>query len=189
MSSRIWTTSLIVALVRGGLHEQSLLDSHLVSSSDNSIPNIEELNTIIANHFPFYKSSCVGDALKDFLPRCLKYGVEAVEPKVRVESAIKLSFCEFEESGLGHVPSSCEELTSDGTKRCIDEMRSTPQWWTTYSGNYQRLPTLCYENSLPFEKEQYLELFLNITRMYSTFSEILDTKLASREVQCLGGSY
>ena len=60
-------------------------------------------------------------------------------------------------------------------ENCIHALESSPQWWTTYSGNYQNLPQLCFENALPFEKEQILELFLNITDLYSDFQSAIQT--------------
>ncbi|CUS22283.1 LAQU0S05e01882g1_1 [Lachancea quebecensis] len=149
-------------------------------SLEESGPLSNELERIVELNFPFYKSSCAMDALRDFLPRCIKHGIDTIDPKRRVNTAIKLSFCEFQESGLEELPEHCQKSTQDEMKKCLDEMRSSPQWWTTYSGNYQRLPTLCYENSLPFEKEQLLEVFLNVTRMYADFNKILDLKLQRR---------
>lgn len=149
-------------------------------SLDDSDSLTDGLERIVELNFPLYKSSCAMNALRDFLPKCIKHGIDTIDPKQRVNAAIKLSFCEFQESGLDELPESCQKSTQDGLKKCLDEMKSSAQWWTTYSGNYQRLPTLCYESSLPFEKEQLLDVFLNVTRMYANFNEVLDLKLQLR---------
>ncbi|SCU85680.1 LADA_0D08966g1_1 [Lachancea dasiensis] len=149
-------------------------------NSQETAPSAEEFNRIIRLNFPQYRSYCAGEALREFLPRCMQNGIETLDPQLRVQAAIKLSFCEFQESGLEVTPHRCLDLSLEGSKRCMDQMRSSPQWWTTYSGNYQRLSTLCYENSLPFEKEQLVELFLNITKIYASFSEKLDAELTRK---------
>ncbi|SCU83160.1 LAME_0C04192g1_1 [Lachancea meyersii CBS 8951] len=174
-------TKLFVLLILTAVHGQQIqkLDfiDHLSRSLQEPEPSLTDLGHIIELNFPFSKSFCAGQALKEFLPVCLKSGIEMVDPKLKVQAAVKLSFCEFEESGLEARPLSCSDLSSEGIKKCVDELRSSPQWWTTYSGHYQRLPTLCYEQSFPYEKDQLLALFLNITRVYSSFSETVDAEL------------
>ena len=134
----------------------------------------------IQNKFPIKsQSNCLRNALKPFLEICMVHGVESVETELRVKTAIQLSVCEFEASGLTSYPPECSGILHDdsggssGTGidvvQCVAELESSPQWWTTYSGNYQNLPQICMENSLPFEKEQLLDLFLNITDMYAQF--------------------
>lgn len=131
----------------------------------------------LENKFPFLKSNCVKEALKQFLPICLKEGIESVDAELRVETAVKLSICEFEASGLEHIPKSCSSKDVESMMDCMIQLESSAQWWTTYSGNYQRLPTICYENSLPYEKEQTLALFLNVTNMYNDISKRLNKQL------------
>lgn len=125
---------------------------------------------IIANKFPIMQTTCLKDALTPFLSQCLRYGFETVDPLMRAETAMKLSLCEFDASGIKSIPQSCIEKGDDFLfMDCIAELETLPQWWTTYSGNYQHLQNICFENSLPYEKEQILDLFLNITDVYSDF--------------------
>lgn len=131
----------------------------------------------LESKFPFLKSDCVKDALSRFLPICLKEGIESVETELRVETAVKLSICEFKASGLEHIPNSCESKAIDSMMDCMIQLESSAQWWTTYSGNYQRLTTICFENSLPYEKDQILALFLNITNTYTDLSDQLNEQL------------
>lgn len=127
--------------------------------------------------FPFLRSTCVKDALQDFLPICLKQGIESVETSFRVETAVKLSICEFKESGLKYIPDACDSTDVEAMMDCMIQLESSAQWWTTYSGNYQRLPAICFENSLPYEKEQILALFLNITDAYGEINENITAHL------------
>lgn len=123
--------------------------------------------------FPFLKSSCVKNALAKYMPICMIQGIDAIDSELRVETAIKLSICEFEESGLHIIPKECHEGKSTSKLECMVKLESYPQWWTTYSGNFQRLSGICFENSLPYEKEQILNLFLNVTEIYGEINENL----------------
>lgn len=111
------------------------------------------------------------------MPQCIANGLESIDAETRVETAIKLSICEFQASGLGEIPENCMVDDLGSMMDCMFELESSSQWWTTYSGNYQRLSSICYENLLPFEKEQILKLFLNITELYDSFGDDVDTKL------------
>lgn len=141
----------------------------LSSSSRDEIVSDE----LLQRNFPFLKSSCVRNSLILFLPVCLKQGIESVDPSLKVETAVKLSICEFEIAGLGYIPDSCKETNTDSMMDCMIQLESSTQWWTTYSGNYQRLSSICFENSLPYEKEQILSLFLNITNLHSDINDNL----------------
>ncbi|CEP60216.1 Kar5p LALA0_S01e05666g [Lachancea lanzarotensis] len=153
---------------------------HISRSLQESEYTSNDLDRIVKTNFPFHKTFCAGEALKDFLPACLENGIETVDSKLKVRAAVSLSFCEFEESGLDVRPQLCFDLNHADINKCVEELRSSPQWWTTYSGYYQRLPSLCYEQSLPYEKDQLLALFLNITKVYSSFSESVDLELTKK---------
>ncbi|SCU90173.1 LAMI_0E00914g1_1 [Lachancea mirantina] len=133
-----------------------------------------QLQQIVSSNFPFFRSSCASLALSELLPLCLQHGLETVPSLLRVKTAIKLSMCEFEASGLKSIPQNCDRFDGSTIENCVRELETLPQWWTTYSGNFQRLSSLCYENSLPYEKEQILELFLNITRAYEDMQAVFD---------------
>ena len=149
----------------------NLLQGRLIYTDDSVATNVLE------SKFPFLKSTCVKDALKSYLPQCMANGFESIDAETRVETAIKLSVCEFQASGLGEIPANCMVDDLGSMMDCMFELESSSQWWTTYSGNYQRLSSICYENLLPFEKEQILRLFLNITELYDSFGGDIDTKL------------
>ncbi|AGO11908.1 AaceriADR143Wp [[Ashbya] aceris (nom. inval.)] len=152
--------------------EITQLVSHLAETALRQDTNFQLVSQdIIAKKFPILDSSCVKRALADFLPQCLQYGFETISSDVRTQAAVKLSICELQASGVDNMPAECVGTVNFG--ECLRAMERTPQWWTTYSGNYQHLPSTCFENALPYEKEQILSLFLNITDVYSSFQEEL----------------
>lgn len=147
-------------------------------------PNYQQLSQeIIESKFPFAKTTCIKDALGVFLPMCLKHGMESISPSLRAETAMKLSVCEFEASGIHNVPLSCKSTEETSLMDCMMELERSPQWWTTYSGNYQHLSSICFENSLPYEKDQILELFLNITDVYGEFYQNMESQIRQAETQ------
>lgn len=132
----------------------------------------------LSEHFPLLQNSCSKKVLSQFLPACLKNGFEAISTNERVTYAIDLSYCEFEATGMHDYVYHCNGFTdSKLITECMLNTEVASQWWTTYSGHYQSLPTICFENSLPYEKFQILELFLNITKYYEKFSENIDITL------------
>ncbi|CDO96531.1 unnamed protein product [Kluyveromyces dobzhanskii CBS 2104] len=147
--------------------------SEVIKRSIDKPPIVELSRDYINSRFPITETGCAKKALKEFLEICSKKGIEFVDTDLRVLTAIHLSVCEFESSGSKNYPTECSAnpLSELDAAECVTALESSPQWWTTYSGNYQNLPQICMENSLPYEKEQLLELFLNITGMYSDLQE------------------
>lgn len=127
-------------------------------------------------------SECIKLALSPILPQCTK-GIEAFDPRLRRVLAIKLSICEFENSGL-YYPPACDNIDSESyITNCISSLEQSPQYWTTYSGYYRELHTICYEQSLPYEKDNLINLFSNITIIYTEFfSELKKSKAYSDDV-------
>lgn len=164
----------------------NLVESHQKNDMVDTPLNINTNSKDILQHeaqliekFPFLKSSCVKQALAEFLPRCLKEGFDSIDSHERVETAVKLSICEFEASGLQSIPKSCLQTNTDieSMMDCMLHLESSTKWWTTYSGNYQKLPTICYENSLPYEKEQLLDVYVKLQTLYGTLANDLENML------------
>ncbi|CAK7894224.1 nuclear fusion protein Kar5p [[Candida] anglica] len=115
------------------------------------------------------KTKCVKEALSHVLPECATLGIDSVDIALRKLSALKLSICEFENSGIQY-PTICRQVTTlNDCGSCITELEKSPQFWTTYSGNYREIGSICYAESLPFEKDQILNLYSNITKLYNEF--------------------
>lgn len=110
-------------------------------------------------------SPCITDALAEFIAQCSEKGVEGLEPDLRLRLAVRLSVCEFIEAGVQY-PSVCN---LNDYKACVQQFRDVAQMWTTYSGNYRKLRSVCFEEALPFVKHDILNLFLNVTKVYAEF--------------------
>lgn len=118
-----------------------------------------------------YLSQCAHRALEDVIDKCASGGVELLSPSMRKKLAVGLSVCEFQDASIDY-PDSCKHLVLDTDyHECVQELRSTSQFWTTYSGNYRKIKTICHEEAMPFFKEHIINLFNNVTRMYTSFYE------------------
>lgn len=146
----------------------------ILSNNNNLITNINDKINILTEEyletqFPFLAKSCSKRAVSSFIPLCVQDGSAAsIEERIKVETSIKLSICEFENSGLQDwIPQGCflGDQPTD-TIECMAGLKiGGGQWWTTYSGYYQNLNELCYQYSLPFQQEQLLETYVNLTDM------------------------
>ena len=156
---------------------ESIMSKHLESFSSTEA----EFEDII---FMKPRSKCVKDALKDIIPECMRLGVDSIEPGLQKKAAIQLSICEFENSKVTY-PSSCYKMISDNDfDNCIFDIERAPQYWTTFSGYYREITKICYEESLPFEKEQIITLYSNITKLYSKmFQDLNDSYKNSTHIQ------
>ncbi|CCH62546.1 hypothetical protein TBLA_0H02620 [Henningerozyma blattae CBS 6284] len=146
------------------------------------IPSNEPILTqqYLEDHFPLLRSTCTKNALSTLLPRCVKEGFDQIPSELKSKTAIELTYCEFQISGLEAHIESCLKISSNDPESIVSCMLASDvatQWWTTYSGYYQNLPTVCFENSLTFEKEQILDLFLNVTQMYERFNGEINHQL------------
>lgn len=123
-----------------------------------------------------YRNSCTFVALRDFVASCKDSGGDYMDASLRLELAVKLSICEFTEAGVDY-PKECSQTVSSLNSSninfldCVASLRQVPQFWTTYSGNYRKLRSVCYEELAPYMKESIIELYWNITRLYSQFFE------------------
>ncbi|CAL9736008.1 nuclear fusion protein Kar5p [Monosporozyma servazzii] len=142
------------------------------------VVGIFEDDNIFEELFPVLKKSCVKEALDPFLPQCLLDGFETVSSSTRMETAVKLSLCQFEASGLDNIPLECSYTRdTENMMTCMLELETSNQWWTTYNGYYQNLPMLCVTQDPMFQKEQIIKTFLNITTMVKEMNVNWDIKL------------
>lgn len=119
------------------------------------------------------KSMCAKKALNEVVPLCQKNGLHSISSLLRKKTALKLSICEFESTGINY-PKTCMEIhKNEECDRCILELEKSPQSWTTFSGYYRELNKICYEQMIPYEKDQIIQLYYNITLIYKTFIDDL----------------
>lgn len=131
-----------------------------------------------------HKTPCMQRAISSFILECKIKGADLVDSEIRIILAVKLSICEFEETEVSY-PESCRNPpATDNYKMCIQEFRGNSQLWTTYSGNYRKLRSICFEESFPFIKNHVIDLFYNITKIYSElFQETTNATKRSRAFQ------
>lgn len=138
--------------------------SHEISDFQDSQNSMDELAA-------YHTSPCTYKALKQYLDQCTETTFDLVDSQLRLELAVKLSICELEEARVRY-PQKCTSLSSkQDYLDCVQEFRVSSQLWTSYSGNYRKLRTMCYEELYPHAKNHIIELFLNITLAYSGFYE------------------
>lgn len=111
-------------------------------------------------------SKCVQNAVRDLVHECVVSGADQVEPLRRKTLALKLSVCEFENTQVNY-PEACQNVVEENeVNACIQSLQSSPQHWTTYSGNYRETFSICFSESLPFAKDQIIKVFYNVTKIY-----------------------
>lgn len=155
----------------------------LISSNQvlqEQIKQIFEDDELLNELFPVLKKSCVKDALQIFLPQCLLEGVETISDSIKVETAVRLSLCQFEASGLAHIPEECSHThNTENMMDCMLQLEASNQWWTTYNGYYQNLPVVCVTHGPMFQKEQIIKTFLNVTKFVNQLNENWETTFKS----------
>ena len=108
----------------------------------------------------------VPKALEPIINQCAE-GIETITPIQQKLIAIQLSICEFENAEISY-PSECKSQNLDS---CILLLEKSPQYWTTFSGYYREIRNICHQISLPFAKDQILQVYENITEFYRTLME------------------
>ncbi|RLV96630.1 Nuclear fusion protein KAR5 [Spathaspora sp. JA1] len=152
--------------------------------SCEEIVNIENiLSQTFNNNFASliaWRSDCAQLALKELIPQCINSGIESITPTQQKQIAIKLSLCQFENSGVEY-PYECKV---NDIEKCILKLEMRPQYWTTYSGYYQDVKNICHQLSAPFEKDQILNIYENITRIYQDlYHDMMKSHQFSRTMQ------
>lgn len=118
-----------------------------------------------------YQSQCAHRALENVIEECASGGVESLSPELRKQLAVLLSICEFQDAAVDF-PNSCKQLSlTVDYHHCVQDLRKTSQFWTTYLGNYRKIKSICHEEAMPFFKEHLVDLFNNVTREYTAFYE------------------
>lgn len=134
-----------------------ILYTACVLASDLEYPN--SLKSLL-----HHKSDCSKEALQEAIPICINYGSDHLTPEISRLLAVKLAICEFEGSHISY-PSSCNQLEYD-LDLCILDLKKSPQFWTTFSGYYREVSRICFEASFPYQKDQIIYLYSNITNVY-----------------------
>ena len=113
-----------------------------------------------------WRNDCAKKALEPIINQCAE-GIETITPIQQKLIAIQLSICEFENAEISY-PSECRSQNLD---TCILLLEKSPQYWTTFSGYYREIRNICHQISLPFAKDQILQVYENITEFYQTLMD------------------
>ena len=189
--------TIIIGVSEARLFDYKEESQHVQDSSDSS--QEYSINDIVRRHRsltqttrheveifknPKYDTSCIKKALTPILPKCLKVNIDTLDPELRAVTAAKLSICEFEVAKISY-PNECyprryffsSDEDSIDYEDCILALEKSPQWWTSYSGNYRAIGDICFQESLPYEKDEILNLFLNVTEIYEKILEDLNENI------------
>lgn len=113
-----------------------------------------------------WRNDCAKKALEPIINQCAE-GIETIPPFQQKLIAIQLSICEFENAEISY-PSECKSQKLD---TCLLLLEKSPQYWTTFSGYYREIRNICHQISLPFAKDQILQVYENITEFYRTLMD------------------
>ncbi|CAK9440206.1 uncharacterized protein LODBEIA_P43060 [Lodderomyces beijingensis] len=127
-----------------------------------------ELSPFGAEVFPNL-ANWIGDcnqrALEPMATICAQ-GLENLSLSDQKRVALELSICEFENNGIEY-PLECHvDIRQANIGGCIQSLEKSPQFWTSFSGNYRNVKDICHQISLPNEKSQILEVYGNVTNLY-----------------------
>ncbi|CAO3592592.1 unnamed protein product [Absidia cylindrospora] len=87
--------------------------------------------------------------------------------------ALMLTLCELATAQIS-VPVECHlDHPSNHLPACIKKLATAPQTWTTYSGYYRDVVTICFAIRYPLEKELLLEAQQNMTYYQSKHYDML----------------
>ncbi|KAI5964550.1 KAR5 [Candida theae] len=130
-----------------------------------------------------WKDDCSRQALSSLLPQCLD-GLETVTPSQQKVVALELSICELENAKIEY-PLDCDkQIRHRNIDKCIQSLEKSPQFWTSYSGNYRNVKEVCHQASLPLKKEQIVEVYANVTNLFQhVLNDLVASQASNEEIQ------
>lgn len=131
-----------------------------------------DLRTKLAELVP--ESSCVYNALDYIIESC----TVPEDVAERTKLGVRLSICEFAAAGVAYPPI-CED--SQAFKTCTSLLESKPTWWTTFSGNYRHISTICSELQPQFHTRQALAVYGNASLLFGKYQEMLATEMRAEQ--------
>ncbi|KAJ8104098.1 Tht1-like nuclear fusion protein-domain-containing protein [Lipomyces tetrasporus] len=123
--------------------------------------------------------SCFRNMLAAILPSC-----EILTTDERVAFSIRLTLCEL---SAAHIkpPRSCSFEFDDHLNRqsCLKSLEASPQFWTSFSGNFRSIATICLAERKNHEKEEVIRLHQNITAIQAHALHVLRDQLAEIDLE------
>ncbi|KAK9450250.1 Tht1-like nuclear fusion protein-domain-containing protein [Limtongia smithiae] len=129
--------------------------------------------------------SCFRDVLQDILPTC-----EIMTTQERVSHAVLLTICELSAANIAppraclfdiHTKQAWEVDTKGRRKSCLRDLSDSPQLWTSFSGNFRSVATLCHAERRNHEKEEVIRLHQNLTAVQAHALHLFRDHLATAE--------
>lgn len=118
--------------------------------------------------------SCVYNALEHIISSCDV--PEDITERTRL--GIRLSLCEFAAAGVAYPPI-CEDPFS--LKTCTSLLETKSTWWTTFSGNYRHISTICTELQPQFNMRQVLAVYGNASSLFATYHDIISKEMRAEQ--------
>lgn len=143
----------------------------------NDLERYEDLNSIVGDSILQLQSlrdnnphsECLRKALGNIIFVCKEKGLESLSASARTLLALRLTICEMESLKL-EPPVPCFDTLIEAEQyqvdECIAAIEKIPQYWTIFSGNYREIRKICFEESVPYQKDDILNLYNNITRVF-----------------------
>lgn len=127
-----------------------------------SLELIQKLDQLVPN------PSCVYHTLAPILHSCET--PENIEERTRL--SVGLSLCEF---SAAHVEYPIICIDPDQLTACTMQLESKATWWTTFSGNYRHISTICNEYRPQFEAEKVKNTFRSASELFNTYQHEVST--------------
>ncbi|KAK9370005.1 Tht1-like nuclear fusion protein-domain-containing protein [Lipomyces kononenkoae] len=123
--------------------------------------------------------SCFRNMLALILPSC-----EILTTDERVTFSIRLTLCELS-AALIKPPRSCSVDLDDHQSRhfCLKDLEASPQFWTSFSGNFRSIATICLAERKNHEKEEVIRLHQNLTLIQAHALHVLRDQLAEIDLE------
>ncbi|RCK58102.1 Nuclear fusion protein KAR5 [Candida viswanathii] len=131
--------------------------------------DVDLLSNIDFGAMESWRNDCSKKAIQEIIPQCTE-GIETLTPIQQKKIAVELSICAFENVKIQY-PGECKLGDID---ECIQLLEKSSQLWTTFIGYYREVKNLCHQISLPFEKDQILSVYENITDLYKQLIDDLN---------------
>ncbi|KAK9389921.1 Tht1-like nuclear fusion protein-domain-containing protein [Lipomyces mesembrius] len=161
----------------------SILDSFspcFLGNSGEGFDDDDELHVVFSKLCELAPPpSCFRNMLAAILPSC-----EILTTDERVTFSIRLTLCEL---SAAHVksPRSCSFDLDEHLNRqsCLKDLEASPQFWTSFSGNFRSIATICLVERKNHEKEEVIRLHQNITAIQAHALHVLRDQLVEIDLE------
>lgn len=129
-----------------------------LGAAASSAPNLAPIFTQFCELAP--PPSCFRSVLRQIMPEC-----DTLSDDDRAAFAVRLTLCEL---ALAHIrpPRQCAAATTDvgatllhndrvTRSKCLRQLEENPQFWTSFSGNFRSIRTICLSERNNHEKGRH----------------------------------